>query len=102
MQERTMCQVKALRNAESGVLLAAATGHDAGLAAMLVIISLLISAVLVVVLVCLTSRNDRVEAIRAAAEVLRVLLPWTSHRPAPERPEPRAGEPDDQDDHPKR
>ena len=65
------------------MLLATATGHQAPLAmTTLIIVILLIGALLAIVLVSLARRDDRVDAIHAAAEVLRAFLPWPSHRQA--------------------
>lgn len=69
-----------------GRLLSGVTGHDAGLAAVLVTGCLVIGAVLVITLVAAVPAGDRVDAIHAAAEVLRVLLPW----PHPRRRSKRA------------
>jgi hypothetical protein len=68
-----------------GLLLATAAGHDAPLAAMLVVAVLLIGAVAAIILVSLAHRDDRVDAIHAAAEVLAALLPWPSRGRAPRR-----------------
>jgi type II secretory pathway pseudopilin PulG len=47
---------------------------------MLIIVILLIGAVVAIILVSMAHRDDRVDAIHAAAEVLRVLMPWSSRR----------------------
>jgi hypothetical protein len=59
-----------------GRLLSALGGHEALLVTVLVTAWLITGCVLAVTLVALTPREDRVDAIRAAAEVLRALLPW--------------------------
>jgi hypothetical protein len=65
------------------MLLTIVAGHQASLAMMaLITVILLIGALLAIVLVSLARRDDRVDAIRAVAEVLRALLPWPSHRQA--------------------
>lgn len=69
-------QAVAARIARYGVLAATVTGHGAPLAMMLIIVMLLIGAGVSITLVSLTRRDDPVEAIRAAAEVLAALLPW--------------------------
>ncbi len=63
-------------------------GHDAPLAAILLIAILVIGAMVAIALVSLAHRDDRVDAIRAAAEVLTALLPWPSRRHTPGRPRP--------------
>jgi hypothetical protein len=62
------------------MILTTLTAHAAPLAAILIIAVLLIGAAVTVVLVSLASKEERVEAIHAVAEVLRALLPWPSHR----------------------
>jgi len=58
-----------------------AVGIHAGLlAAGLVIAALVIGAVVTIVLVSLVSKEDRVDAVHAVAEVLTALLPWSGHR----------------------
>ena len=67
--------------------LAVVLGHQAPLAVMvLIIVILLIGASLVIVLVSMAHRDDRVDAIHAAAEVLRVFLPWPSRRRGTRQP----------------
>ena len=65
------------------MLLAVFTGHDAPLAIVLFIAVLVIGAAVTIVLVCLAKRDDRVAAIRACAEVLRALLPWSGRHGLP-------------------
>jgi len=69
-------------------LLGAAAAHGvllaAGLAGLLALVML--GALLTVVLVALVPRERRVEAIRATADVLAVLLPWPARRDSPRRP----------------
>jgi hypothetical protein len=75
----------------TGLLLATATGHDAPLAAILLIAILVIGALVAIALVSLAHRDDRVDAIRAAAEVLTALLPWPGRRRTPGKPGGRPG-----------
>jgi hypothetical protein len=60
------------------LLLATVSGHGAVLTAALIAAALLIAAAVPIVLVSLTSKEDRVAAIGATADVLRALLPWDS------------------------
>jgi hypothetical protein len=70
----------------TGLLLGAVTGHDAWLVAIVILAILLIGTVAAIVLVSLAHKDDRVDAIRAAAEVLAALLPWPSRRHTPGKP----------------
>ena len=60
------------------LFLATASGHGAVLTAALIAVALLIGAAVAIILVSLTSKEDRVAAIGAIADVLRALLPWHS------------------------
>ena len=71
-----------------GMLLAFFSGRDAPLAIVLVIAVLVIGAIVTIVLVSLAKADDRVEAIRACAEVLRALLPWAGRHRLPGQPHP--------------
>lgn len=76
------------------MLLTIVAGHQAPQVMMaLITVVLLIGALLAIILVSLARRDDRVDAIRAVAEVLRALLPWPSHRHAA-KPDSR-GKPQD-------
>jgi uncharacterized Tic20 family protein len=66
--------------ADRGVLVTAVAAHVAPLAAFLIIAALIIGAVVAIVLVWLTKKEHRVDAIRAVADVLRALIPWPSRR----------------------
>jgi hypothetical protein len=66
-----------------------AGSHGARLIALVVVVAVLVCAATAVVLVALTDKRDRPEAIRAAAEVIRALadvlaamLPWARRRAA--------------------
>jgi hypothetical protein len=71
-----------------GMLLAVFTGHDAPLAIVLIIGALMIGSAVTIVLVCLAKQDDRVAAIRACAEVLRALLPWSGRHGLPAQSHP--------------
>ena len=84
--------------AARSLLIATVNGHNAALAATVLIAVLLIAAGLAIALVGLTRQDDRVDAIHATAEVLKALLPWPARHPRPsqdEGPPPGSGSQDD-------
>jgi hypothetical protein len=72
-----------VRDTALGRLLSTFGGHEALLVAVLVTAWLIIAAGLAVTLVAITPSEDRADAIRAVAEVLRALLPWSAWRRDP-------------------
>jgi hypothetical protein len=78
--ERAGLDMANFQAAGRSVLLTTVTSHAGPLAAVLFLVALLIGAVVTIVLVTLVNRDDRVDAIHAAAELLTALLPWPSRR----------------------
>ena len=83
----------ATRLIRHSMLPASLSGHQIPSAAVILLIGIfLISAVLAITLVSMTSRDDRVDAIHATAEILRALLPWSPRQiHARARPGPADG-----------
>ena len=61
-------------------LLASALSQDLWPTALLLVTCVVVGAVVTVVLVTLAGKEDRVDAIRAAADLLNALLPWRARR----------------------